>query len=79
MVSKLKTFLSSHRKKTIFCWIVESLYEFMINLLSDIHAIYTAGITRCYEHIPLEGNDNLHDALGFVIRKGFMFHNGSSK
>lgn len=59
-----------HRKKTSFFWVIDSLYEFIMNLPVDIHAIYTADITCCYERIPLEGLDNLHDALGFVIRKG---------
>lgn len=50
-----------------------------LNLPDNIRAIHTTNITQCYEKIPLEGNDNLHDALDFIIRKGFYHHNGSSR
>lgn len=68
-----------HRKRTSFCWVIESLYEFVLNLSSSIRAIYTANITQCYEKLSLEGIENLHDSLNFIIRKGFYHHNGSSK
>lgn len=59
-----------HQKKT-FCWVIESLYEFIINLLEHMHVIYIADITQCYEKIPLMGLDNLHEALEFILQKGF--------
>lgn len=59
------------RKRVSFFWVIDSLYKFIMNLPTYIHAIYMADITQCYERIPLEGPDNLHDALGFIIRKGF--------
>lgn len=58
---------------------IESLYEFIMNMPEDIRAIYTADITQCYERIPLEGCDNLHEALEFVTHKGFSHHNDASQ
>lgn len=49
-----------------------------MNLPMQIHAIYTIDITQCYERIPLEGEENIHEALGFIIWKGFSQHNGSA-
>lgn len=50
-----------------------------MNLPTQIMAIYIANITQCYERIPLEGRDNLHEALGFIVWKGFLQHNGTTK
>lgn len=34
-------------------WIIESLFDFMLNLPPWIYCIYMVGITRCYKIIPL--------------------------
>lgn len=73
-----KMILNLHRKKTTYFGVIESLYKFIMNLPAQIRAIYIADITQCYERIPLVGKDNLHEALKFIIQRGFCQHNGSS-
>lgn len=68
-----------HWKRASFCWVIESLYKFILNLPTHIMAIYTTNITKCSERIPLEGRDNLHEALGFIVLKGFSKHNRSAQ
>lgn len=68
-----------HCMNTTFCWMIESLYEFIMNMLAPICIVCTIDITQCYEKIPLSGSNNLHDALDFIIRKGFSQHNSSSR
>lgn len=73
-----KSMFNLHRKKTSFCWMIELLYEFIMNMPDTIWAMYIVDITQCYKKIPLEGFNNLHEALDFATQKGFAQHNGSS-
>lgn len=52
-------------------WLVNSSIEVALNLPQEIHSIFVADITRCYESIPLQGPDNLCDAIAHVIRLGY--------
>lgn len=57
---------------TSLFWIIDSILQFTLNIPTHIHDIYVADITRCYECIPLDGPDNLLDALKFTIKIGFQ-------
>jgi hypothetical protein len=57
---------------TSIYWIVESILQVNLNLPRAITDVYVADITRCYESIPLDGCDNLLDALCSVIRIGYQ-------
>lgn len=58
-------------------WMIDSLYDFTLNLPNAIHSVYMADITCCYESIPLIGTDNLPDALKFIIKLAFQqYHSG---
>lgn len=63
-----KNFLRTH---TSIFWIIDSILQFTLNLPTQITDIYVADVTRCYESIPIEGPDNLLDALRFTIDLGF--------
>jgi hypothetical protein len=56
---------------TSLYWLVNSSIEVALNLPDQIHDVFVADITRCYESIPLHGPDNLIDAVAFIIRIGF--------
>jgi hypothetical protein len=45
--------------------------QLSLNMPDKLSDVFVADITRCYETIPLEGPDNLVDALVFVIKIGF--------
>jgi hypothetical protein len=60
------------RINTSIFWIVDSSLQVTLNLPPKIQDIYVADIARYYESIPLTGNDNLLDALIFVIKRGFQ-------
>jgi hypothetical protein len=62
------TFLKVH---TSLYWLVNSAIEVALNMPQQISDIYVADIRRCYESIPLEGDDNLHDAMTHLIKRGF--------
>lgn len=57
--------------QTLLFWMVNSSVEVALNLLSKIHDIFVAFITRCYESIPFEGPDNLPKAVAHIIKLGF--------
>jgi uncharacterized protein YuzB (UPF0349 family) len=59
------------RCNTSIYWLVNSSIEVALNLPAKIHDVFVADITRCYESIPLQGNDNLLDAIAFIIRLGY--------
>ena len=56
---------------TSIFWIVYSILQVVLNFPSHLHDIYVADVTRCYESIPLQGQDNLLDAVKFVVNIGF--------
>jgi len=57
--------------ETSLFWLVNSTVEVALNLPTKIIDIYVVDITRCYESIPLEGKDNLHDAVAHLIETGY--------
>lgn len=57
--------------KTSIYWIIDSVMQVTLNLPENMHEVYVADITRCYESIPLHGKNNLLDALKFVLKIGF--------
>jgi hypothetical protein len=52
-------------------WIIDSVMDVTLNLPGQLHDIYVADITKYYESIPLDGQDNLLDAMKFMLRIGF--------
>lgn len=59
------------RCNSSFYWLVNSSIEVALNLPNKIYNIFVAHITRCYESIPLDGDDNLIDAVSHIIRIGY--------
>ena len=55
---------------TSIYWIIDSINEFCINLPHNIHNIYVADITRCFETIPVNGSDTLFEAMEFITSLG---------
>ena len=56
---------------TSLCWIVDSIIDATLNFPSHMTDIFVADITRCYESIPLQGEDNLLDATNFITNIAF--------
>ena len=56
---------------TSLCWIVDSIIDATLNFPSFMTDIFVADITRCYESIPLQGEDNLFDAITFITNIAF--------
>ncbi|EFJ17407.1 hypothetical protein SELMODRAFT_421014 [Selaginella moellendorffii] len=61
--------------KTNACWILGSTQEFAINLPDKITTIYTGDITKCYEAIPLEGDQGLTTAMTNLVNLAFAHQN----
>lgn len=59
---------------TTLYWIIDSVFDFVLNLPKQIFSLYVADITQCYKTIPLTGTDNLPDALAFLIKLAFQHH-----
>ena len=57
--------------KTSLYWIIDSVMDATINLPAEIHDIFVADITRCYETIPLNGPDNLLLAVSFITKLAY--------
>jgi len=60
------------RCKTSIFWMINSSVEAALNLPEHLRDIFVADITRCYESIPLDGPDNIMDAIAHIIRIGFQ-------
>lgn len=56
---------------TSILWMVDSILHVTLNLPCEMHDIYVADVTKCFESIPLSGNDNLLDAVRFFLKIGF--------
>ena len=69
--STIQGYASFLHCQTSMFWMVNSSVEVALNLPNKIHDIFVADITRCYESIPLEGPDNLPEAVAHIIRIGF--------
>ena len=55
---------------TSIYWIIDSIVDFTLNIPEKINNIYVADITRCFESIPISGNDTLYDAMEFITNIG---------
>ena len=55
---------------TSMYWIIDSINDFCINLPPNIHNIYVTDITRCFETIPVNGQDTLFEAMEFITSLG---------
>lgn len=71
---RMTTYKKISKVETTLYWVIDSLFEFTLNLANSIHNMYIADITRCYESIPLTSADNLHEALAFLIKLAFQQH-----
>lgn len=67
------------RVKHNFIWMIDSVFEFVLNLPQEIYSMFVVDITQCYERIPLTEEDNLPEALSFITRKAFQHHSSKSK
>jgi hypothetical protein len=56
---------------TSLFWIVDSVIDTTLNLPDSIYDVFVADVTRCYESIPLHGDDNLLDAVIFLITTAY--------
>ena len=57
--------------KTSMFWIINSSVEATLNFPDNMKDIFVADITRCYESIPLEGKDNLLEAIKYVTKQAY--------
>ena len=55
---------------TSIYWIIDSINDFCLNLPQNVHNIYVADITRCFETIPVNGQDTLFEAMEFITSLG---------
>ena len=55
---------------TSIYWIIDSINDFCLNIPSNVHNIYVADITRCFETIPVNGEDTLFEAMEFITSLG---------
>jgi hypothetical protein len=68
---KAQTYFTFFQVKTSLFWLVNSVIEVALNMPEVLSDIYVADVTRCYESIPLEGDDNLPSAITGLIKIGF--------
>lgn len=59
--------------KTNLFWLVDSIIDTTLNFPQQMSDVFVADITRCYESIPLQGSDNLLDAITFVTNTAFKY------
>lgn len=69
--TRMKMYTSLMGVNTSNFWIIDSILDMALNLPNKIHDIFVADITHCYEAIPLEGEDNLMNAITALISKAF--------
>ena len=55
---------------TSIYWVIESINDFYLNIPNDVHNIYVADITRCFETTPVNGQDTLYKAMEFITSLG---------
>jgi hypothetical protein len=68
---RIQTYTSLMGVDTSNFWIIDSIIDMALNLPEKIHDIFVADITHCYEAIPLDGDDNLMNAISSLISKAF--------
>jgi hypothetical protein len=69
--SKVINYKNFLQADTSMYWLVNSIIDATLNLPMSMHDIFVADISRCYETIPLEGNDNLFQAISFIVSIAF--------
>ena len=55
---------------TSIYWIIDSIIDFCLNIPQNVRNIYVADITRCFETIPINGQDTLFEAMEFITSLG---------
>ena len=55
---------------TSIYWVIDSINDFCLNIPQNVHNIYVADITRCFETIPVNGHDTLFEAMEFITSLG---------
>ena len=55
---------------TSIYWVIDSINNLCLNLPHEIHNIYVADITRCFETIPVNGQYTLFEAMEFITSLG---------
>jgi hypothetical protein len=69
--SKEKGYKTFFQVNTSLYWIIDSIIDTTLNLPGSISDIFVADIFGCYETIPLQGPDNLLEAISFVSAIAF--------
>jgi hypothetical protein len=59
------------RTNTSIFWIVDFIIDTALNFLDSINDVFVADVTRCYKSIPLQGPDNLLEAISFIITTAY--------
>ena len=52
---------------TNFFWMIDFVIDMAINLPDKVYDVFVADIAQCCDEIPLEGNDNLMNAISKLI------------
>ena len=65
------TYLCFMQAQTSMISLIDSIVDATLNFRDEMHDIFVADITRCYESIPLHGDDNLLDAVAFIVKLAF--------
>ena len=60
---RTRTYSSLMGTETSNFWVIDSVMDLALNLLDKIHDIFVVDIAHCFEAIPLEGIDNLMEAI----------------
>lgn len=55
---------------TSIYWVIDSINDFCLNIPLNVQHIYVADITRCFETIPVNGQDTLYEAMEFITSLG---------
>lgn len=69
---RIQTYHSLMGIETSNFWIVDSVIDLALNLPEKIYDIFVLDIAHCYEAIPLEGRDNLMEAISKLISKAYQ-------
>jgi hypothetical protein len=69
---RIQTYGSLMGTNTKNYWVIDSVIDLALNLPEKIHDIFVADIAHCYEAIPLEGDDNLMNAISKLISYAYQ-------
>ena len=68
---RTRTYSSLMGTETLNFWVIDFVMDLALNLPNKIHNIFLTDIAHCYEAIPLEGSDNLMEAISKLISYAF--------